>query len=108
MNATQRLTAIAINRIISRQIDDEHTVVGGTIHRAGMCGAGYYTVVHHPHRDPAYIFFKNLMQCERWQQIMKNDMAKTSRGVCFGVGEKEFCAHCFALPQNCICEANDE
>jgi len=57
MNAIRRLTAIAINRMIQRYVDDEHTVVKGTIHRAN---------------------------------------------------EKEFCGHCFALPQNCICEANNE
>jgi len=108
MNAIRRLTAKAINRMIQRYVDDEHTEAGKTLYRAGMCGAGYYTPIHHSRRDPTYLFFKNLMQCERWQEIMKNDPTKTSRGVCVGVGEKEFCDHCFSLPQNCICEANDE
>jgi len=108
MNAIRRLTARAIYRIISCQMDDEGTLIGAPLYRAGMCGAGYYTLILHPPRGETYLFFKSLSQCEHWQEIMKKDPAKTSRGVCAGVGEKEFCAHCFALSQNCTCEANHE
>jgi len=108
MSALRRLTARTINKTISRHVSGAQHTVGATLYRAGWCGAGYYTLVQHPGRDERYIFFKTIRQCERWHEIMTSNPAITSRGVCFGIGEKEACGHCFNLPRNCTCYLREE